>query len=31
MHTAADSFFLDREKVIWQWPDHGSRLIEEPR
>ncbi|HEU4787181.1 MAG TPA: DnaA/Hda family protein, partial [Gemmatimonadaceae bacterium] len=31
MRTAADSFFLDREKVIWQWPDHGSRLIEEPR
>jgi chromosomal replication initiator protein DnaA len=31
MRTAADTFFLDREKTIWQWPDPGARLIEEPR
>ena len=31
MRTAADTFFLDREKMIWQWPDAGARLIEEPR
>lgn len=31
MRTAADTFFLDREKTIWQWPDAGARLIEEPR
>jgi chromosomal replication initiation ATPase DnaA len=28
---AADAFFLDREKVIWQWPDPALRLIEDPR
>ncbi len=26
-----DDFFLDREKVIWDWPDLGGRLIEELR
>lgn len=26
-----DSFFLDREKVIWSWPDISSRMIEDPR
>ena len=26
-----DDFFLDREKVIWTWPDLGGRLIEEYR
>ena len=26
-----DDFFLDREKVIWDWPDIGGRLIEELR
>lgn len=31
MRSAADTFFLDREKTIWQWPDSGARLIEEPR
>ncbi|MBL0171896.1 MAG: ATP-binding protein [Gemmatimonadaceae bacterium] len=28
---ALDDFFLDREKVIWAWPDLGGRLIEEYR
>jgi chromosomal replication initiator protein len=27
----ADSTFLDREKVVWDWPDPPSRLIEELR
>jgi chromosomal replication initiation ATPase DnaA len=31
LQTAADPFFLDREKVVWQWPDAPSRLIEELR
>lgn len=26
-----DDFFTDREKVVWDWPDLGGRLIEEPR
>lgn len=26
-----DDFFLDREKVIWEWPDLAGRLIEEYR
>ena len=29
--AANDPFFLDREKVIWQWSDPGARLIEELR
>jgi chromosomal replication initiator protein len=28
---AVDSTFLDPEKVIWEWPDATSRLIEELR
>jgi chromosomal replication initiator protein len=26
-----DAFFLDREKVIWSWPDVSSRMIEDAR
>ncbi|HJU66279.1 MAG TPA: DnaA/Hda family protein, partial [Gemmatimonadaceae bacterium] len=26
-----DAFFLDPEKVIWEWPDVGGRAIEELR
>ncbi len=26
-----DDFFLDDEKVIWDWPDVGGRVIEELR
>jgi chromosomal replication initiator protein len=26
-----DSFFMDDEKVVWPWPDAGSRLIEDLR
>jgi hypothetical protein len=26
-----DSFFLDEEKVVWEWPDAGTRLIENHR
>jgi len=29
--TAKDAFFLDREKVVWEWPDPSARLIEELR
>jgi chromosomal replication initiator protein len=29
--AANDPFFLDREKVVWQWTDPGARLIEELR
>lgn len=28
-HT--DNFFMDTEKVVWIWPDAGSRLIEDMR
>lgn len=31
LQSAADTFFLDREKIVWQWPDAASRLIEELR
>lgn len=31
MRTAADPFFLDREKIVWRWPDAAVRLIEELR
>jgi chromosomal replication initiator protein DnaA len=31
MQSAADTFFLDREKLIWRWPDSSARLIEELR
>jgi len=27
----ADAFFLDDEKIIWDWPDVGGRAIEELR
>jgi chromosomal replication initiator protein len=27
----ADSFFLDDEKIIWEWPDVVGRLVEELR
>ena len=26
---AADTFFLDDEKIVWHWPDLGARLIED--
>jgi len=29
--AAADGFFLDREKVVWEWQDASTRLIEELR
>ena len=28
---AADSYFLDDEKIIWEWPDVIGRLVEELR
>lgn len=28
---AGDTTFLDRERVVWEWPDIGGRLIEELR
>ena len=28
---AYDAIFLDREKVIWEWPDIAGRAIEELR
>ena len=31
MPGLVDDFFLDREKVIWEWPDLSGRLIEEYR
>ena len=27
----ADSFFLDDEKIVWEWPDVAGRLVEELR
>lgn len=29
--SVADPFFLDDEKVVWEWPDVGGRIIEELR
>ena len=29
--AAGDRTFLDRERVVWEWPDIGARLIEELR
>ena len=29
--AAVDAFFLDDEKVVWDWPDVGGRAIEELR
>jgi chromosomal replication initiator protein DnaA len=31
MAASADTYFLDREKIIWQWPDASTRMIEENR
>ncbi len=31
MRTATDPFFLDPEKIVWQWPEDAARLIEEVR
>ena len=31
IRAAADSFFLDDEKIVWEWPDPAARLIEELR
>lgn len=31
MQRAADTFFLDPEKIVWQWPDMSMRMIEELR
>ncbi len=31
VRQAADVFFLDDEKIVWEWPDVGSRLVEELR
>lgn len=31
MRTAADTFFLDREKIVWDWSDAAARLVEELR
>ncbi|MEO7084281.1 MAG: DnaA/Hda family protein [Gemmatimonadaceae bacterium] len=31
MPSTADAAFLDREKIVWQWPDVSARLIEEFR
>jgi chromosomal replication initiator protein len=31
VRQAADVFFLDDEKLVWEWPDVGGRLVEELR
>ena len=31
VRAAADTFFLDDEKVVWDWPEVSARLIEEFR
>ncbi len=31
VRQAADSFFLDDEKIVWEWPDVPGRLVEELR
>jgi chromosomal replication initiation ATPase DnaA len=31
VRQAADTFFLDNEKIVWEWPDVVGRLVEEPR
>ena len=31
MRASGDTFFLDDEKVVWDWPDLGGRVIEEFR
>jgi chromosomal replication initiator protein len=31
VRQAADVFFLDDEKIVWEWPDAVGRLVEEMR
>ena len=31
VRQAADSFFLDDEKIVWEWPDVTGRIVEELR
>jgi chromosomal replication initiator protein len=31
VRQAADVFFLDDEKIVWEWPDATGRLVEEMR
>jgi hypothetical protein len=31
VRQAADVFFLDDEKIVWEWPDVVGRLVEELR
>ncbi|MBA3671020.1 MAG: ATP-binding protein [Gemmatimonadaceae bacterium] len=31
VRQAADVFFLDDEKIVWEWPDAAVRLVEEMR
>ncbi|MEP6618423.1 MAG: DnaA/Hda family protein [bacterium] len=31
VQQAADAFFLDDEKIVWEWPDVAGRLVEELR
>ncbi len=31
VRQAADAFFLDDEKIVWEWPDVPGRLVEELR
>jgi len=31
VRQAADVFFLDDEKIVWEWPDVAGRLVEELR
>jgi chromosomal replication initiation ATPase DnaA len=31
VRQAADVYFLDDEKLVWEWPDVTSRLVEEMR
>ena len=31
VRQAADVFFLDDEKIVWEWPDASGRLVEELR
>ena len=31
VRQAADVFFLDDEKIVWEWPEASGRLVEELR
>jgi chromosomal replication initiation ATPase DnaA len=31
VRQAADVYFLDDEKIVWEWPDVVGRLVEELR